>query len=82
MGQEIPEKIKDIIAKEARIDLSRLDPDTDIREQANVDSMQFVAIFARLEREFGIELPLKAMGARTLNEFVSAIVEALDSPPA
>jgi hypothetical protein len=32
--------------------------------------MQFVAVLARLEKDLGIEIPLSAMEASTLNEFL------------
>jgi acyl carrier protein len=68
---EQKKKIFDILQKEVRLDPASIDPNTDFRDQISIDSMQFVALLARLEKEFDIEIPISAMEAKTLNEFLS-----------
>jgi acyl carrier protein len=73
MEQSVKQKVFSIINREAAIDFTTIDPNADFREQVNLDSMQFVAVLARLEKEFGIEIPISAMEATTLNDFLAVI---------
>ncbi len=67
-----------VIQKVVAIDPTTLDPDTDIRDQVSFDSMQFVEVTARVEKEFGIELPIAAMEARTINDFLEVVGRAME----
>jgi acyl carrier protein len=73
MTDEQKMKIFDILHKEVRLDPASIDPNSDFRDQINIDSMQFVALIARLEKEFDIEVPISAMEVKTLNEFLGAL---------
>ena len=73
MNDEQKKKIFDILQKEIRQDPAFLDPTSDFREQINIDSMQFVTIIARLEKEFDIEVPISVMEVKTINEFLDAL---------
>jgi acyl carrier protein len=73
MNQEQKKKIFDILQKEIRQDPASLDPTSDFREHINIDSMQFVTIIARLEKEFDIEVPISVMEVKTINEFLDAL---------
>jgi acyl carrier protein len=75
---EQKKKIFDILQKEVRLDPSSLDPNSDFRDQISIDSMQFVALLARLEKEFDIEIPISVMEAKTLNEFLGLLDRELD----
>jgi acyl carrier protein len=68
---EQKKRIFDILQKEVRLDPSSIDPNSDFRDQISIDSMQFVALLARLEKEFDIEIPISVMEAKTLSEFLS-----------
>lgn len=50
-----------------------IDPAKDLRQQVHLDSMQFVAIVARMEVLLNIELPIEAMMVSTLDEFVEVV---------
>lgn len=78
MNGEQKKKIFDILQKEVRLDPSSLDPNSDFRDQISIDSMQFVALLARLEKEFDIEIPISVMEAKTLNEFLGLLDRELD----
>jgi acyl carrier protein len=69
-----------IIQKTLRTDPTALDPDRDIREQVSFDSMQLVVLAAAIEKELAIELPLAAMGVRTINEFLGIVAAAVGPP--
>lgn len=53
--------------------LADLDPDSDLRAQINIDSMQYVAISVAIESALGIELPIEVMRVRTFNEFMAVV---------
>ncbi len=48
------EIIQDILPDE---DCSNLDPDTKLREQLGLDSMDFLDIIMELRKKYGIEIP-------------------------
>lgn len=47
--------------------------DDDISNQVQFDSVQLIELFAALEMEFGMELPLSLMNARTGRDFISIL---------
>jgi acyl carrier protein len=73
MTDEQKKQIFDILQKEVRLDPASIDPNSDFRDQINVDSMQFVALIARLEKEFDIEVPISVMEVKTINEFLESL---------
>jgi len=73
MTEDLKKRIFATLQKEMHVDPASLDPDSDFREKINIDSMQFVTLMARLENEFDIEIPISAMEATTLNEFLGIL---------
>lgn len=73
MDQNTRAKVLETIEKEAFLNPASIDPDQDLRQQALLDSMQFVAIAARIETAFGIELPITVMEVSTLNQFLDVV---------
>jgi acyl carrier protein len=80
---DIQKKLFTILTNDFNIDLEGVDPDRPIFEQLPLDSMQLVAIAAKIEETFGIELPLTFMETPTLNCLVELIVNAVErnKPP-
>ena len=78
MDEKLKKRILDVVQKEITVDPSNVIPDKDLREQINIDSMQFVSILARLEKEFDIEIPISAMEVRTLDEFLAVLENEID----
>lgn len=70
MSDEILAKVTKVIEDETGIKMGDIDADADIREQTNLDSMQFVAISVAIENALDIELPITVMKARTFNAFM------------
>ena len=66
-------RLGEILDKEFQINLAQIEPDTPILNQLPLDSMQLVAIVAKVEQEFGIELPLSIIEEPTLNSFIAII---------
>lgn len=73
MNEALKAKIYRIIQAVVNIDPSTIDPEKNLREQVNLDSMQFVAVLARLETEFNVELPISAIEAKTFNDFFAVL---------
>jgi acyl carrier protein len=73
----IQESLFSIFEKDFNINPVGIDPDRPVFEQLPLDSMQMVAIAARIEETFGIELPLTFMEKPTLNYFIELIVDAI-----
>ena len=74
---ELRDKLFFVLKKETGIDAATIDPDKDFRMQVNLDSMQFVAIVARLEHELDIEIPIDIMTVDTLNEFLDFVSKSV-----
>lgn len=74
---ELRRKVLKIIEAETGIPPTEIDADADFREEAYLDSMQFVAIAARIEEEFKIELPITVVNVTTLNEFISFVKDQI-----
>jgi acyl carrier protein len=79
----LQKKLFTILTDDFNINPEGIDPDRPIFEQLPLDSMQLVAIAAKIEEAFGIELPLTFMETPTLNRLVELIVNAVEStkPP-
>jgi acyl carrier protein len=57
-NEEIVTAVKDIIATIAPDeDLSRLDPQARLREQIELDSMDFLDIVMELRKRYGVQIP-------------------------
>ncbi|MBN2036731.1 MAG: acyl carrier protein [Chitinispirillaceae bacterium] len=75
--ETIYSRLSEILAKDFQINVASIEPDTPIFNQLSLDSMQLVAIIAKVEQEFGIELPLSLIEEPTLNSFISIVAEAM-----
>ena len=51
------EKIKDLLAKQLRLDVSTIDDDANILDDLGADSLEVVEMLMTLESEFGIIVP-------------------------
>jgi len=77
MDQQTRKKIFSAIQAEINVDPQTIDPDQDIRKNAVLDSMQFIALLARLEIALDVELPVSLLEAATLNQFLKGIDDVL-----
>jgi acyl carrier protein len=73
MTEALRKRIYSAIQSVVNIDPATIEPEKNLREQVNLDSMQFVAVLAKLETEFNIELPISAMEANTFNDFFAVL---------
>ena len=51
------EKVKDLLAKQLRLDISTIDDDANILDDLGADSLEVVEMLMTLESEFGIIVP-------------------------
>ena len=77
MHEKTRQKVLGIIRNEIQFDPDQIDPDEDLRQQVLLDSMQFVALAARIETEFNIELPITIMEVSTLNQFLEVVGQTM-----
>jgi acyl carrier protein len=72
----IQEKLTSLLENEFGIKLADIDPDRSIFEQIPIDSMQLVAMSAKIEQSFEIELPLAILEKPTLNNLIRLVTQA------
>ena len=78
MTQVISNKVLQIIKKITGRNIGNIDPEKDIRSQLALDSIQVVELFAALEIEFNIELPLEMMNVKNGKEFIDMLEAELN----
>lgn len=75
--------IRDELARLApEIDFGSLDPDIDLREQADLDSMDFLNLVTALHHRLGVEIPdTDASRVATINGAVAYVARKRGAPP-
>ncbi len=73
MNDGIRKTVIRVIESQTGLDISKLDPDGDIRQQIDLDSMQYLAVSVALERALNMKLPIEVMLARTFNDLFDII---------
>ncbi len=73
MRKDMEDKIIAVVNREIGQDIRQIGFDTNLREQAYLDSMQFVAICAGVEKNLGIDLPVEVMGVNSFNQFLDVV---------
>jgi len=58
-------------------DFTNIDENTDLKNHLNLDSIQIVELFAALEEETGMELPLEIMNCRNIKDFLKIFEETI-----
>jgi acyl carrier protein len=78
MNEVLKKKIFRIIHDVVNIDPATIDHAKNLRDAVNLDSMQFVAVLAKLETEFNVELPISVMEANTFGDFLNVLEVELE----
>ena len=73
MDDQLKERVLKVINKISATKIENIDVDDDAVSQLAFDSIQFIELFAALELEFGIELPLDMMNIRKGREFLGRL---------
>lgn len=75
IGQAVIDIIRDIVPDE---DCAGLDPEKNLRDQLDLDSMDFLDIVMELRKKYGVEVPEADYGKlATLNSCVEYLTPAL-----
>ena len=70
--------LRQLIHEELEVPMERIGPDFDLREEMDVDSLDFVEILIAAEERFDVELPdASASSIRTLRDLHDALANAL-----
>ena len=77
IDEVIEKKVIGIVNRISGRSVSNINPDSELKTELSLDSIQLVELFASLEKEFAIELPLKIMTVKTSREFLSILEETL-----
>jgi acyl carrier protein len=82
------EQIREVIARSLRqiapeVDPQQIDPAADLREQIDLDSMDFLNLVLGVNRELGVEIPESDYGRlRTLDGWIAYLAARLEAPSA
>jgi len=71
------EKVLAVLRRVTGKDVTDINLDVDLKSQLSIDSIQVVEMFAALEKELGIELPLRLMTVKTGKAFLQMLEEEL-----
>lgn len=70
-------KVAEIVSRISGRNIGKINPNGDLKNELALDSIQIVELFASLENEFKVELPLKLMTVRSSKEFLRILEETL-----
>ncbi len=77
MNIETKEKVLRVVSRVTGRNIKEINLESDLKTQLSVDSVQIVELFAVLEKELGVELPLRLMTVKTGREFLMILEEEL-----
>ena len=77
MDNPTKEKVLNILGRITGNKIQHIDLESDLKTQLSLDSIQIVELFAALEKELNIELPLKLMTVKTGKAFLEVLEEQL-----
>ena len=55
------EKVQAILAKQLRVDIAKVTPDAQIKKDLGADSLDILQLLMRIEDQYGIVIPDKAL---------------------
>ncbi|MBE6689285.1 MAG: acyl carrier protein [Ruminococcaceae bacterium] len=68
------EKIKELLAKQLRVELSEINENTDIMDDLGADSLDIVEMLQTIETDFGLVIPDEdVQGLRTVGDVADYI---------
>lgn len=70
-------KVLQVLKRVTGQNIENINLDVDLKSQLHLDSIQIVELFAALEKELGIELPLQLMTVKTGKDFVEMLYDQL-----
>ena len=67
------EKVLCVVRRVTGRNIEQINLDTDLKSQLSLDSIQIVELFAALENELSVELPLRLMTVKTGKAFLELL---------
>jgi len=77
MDNVIKGKVLQVLNQVTGKNLEGINLDGDLSSQLSLDSIMVVELFAKLEKELGVELPLNMMAAKTGKAFLDLLEKEL-----
>jgi len=77
MDNDVKDKVLMVLRRVTGKRVDDINPDDDLKSQLSLDSIQLVELFAALEKELAIELPLRLMTVKTGKAFLELLEEEL-----
>ena len=77
MDNNTKEKVLKVLKRVTGSKVDSIDLECDLKSQLSLDSIQIVELFAALEKELDIELPLRLMTVKTGKAFLKLLEEEL-----
>jgi len=77
MNNDTREKILNVLRRVTGRKIDDINLDVDLKSQLSLDSIQIVELFAALEKDLSIELPLRLMTVKTGRAFMDLLEEEL-----
>jgi acyl carrier protein len=78
MDNNTKDKVLSVLRKVTGRKIDDINLDSDLKSQLCLDSIQIVELFAALENELNIELPLRLMTVKTGKAFLEILEEELN----
>ena len=79
MNKEVKKRVFEIVKKISGTRVENIDLNGNLKDALTLDSIQVVELFAALENEFNIELPLSMMMVKSASEFFDQLEQVLDA---
>lgn len=73
----LEKKLAEIVNRITGRNVEHINLNGELKNELALDSIQIVELFAQLEKEFEVELPLKLMTVRTSKEFIQILEQSL-----
>jgi acyl carrier protein len=73
----LEKKVAEIVSRITGREVDSINPNGELKNELALDSIQIVELFAQLEKEFEVELPLRLMTVRTSKEFLRILEESI-----
>jgi acyl carrier protein len=77
MDNNTKDKVLKVLSRVTGRMIDDINPEGDLKSQLSLDSIQLVELFASLEKELSIELPLSLMTVKTGKAFLELLEEEL-----
>ncbi len=77
MDNQVKGRVLQVLTRVTGKNIENINLDEDLRSQLSLDSIMIVELFAALEKELGIELPLQLMTVKTGKAFLEMLENEL-----